>query len=130
MKRIKTNNLTEFRKAFNIFILLGGYEIDCAKSIDDYITKFIYYENFPYYVGLSHNNKVTCWSASDNFVHFDDTENLTSFIAEIVSESPTTIKEVGDFDAVITSKNIKVGCQIISFEKFDEIAEAVKKHRK
>jgi len=36
------------------------------------------------------------------------------------------IENVGKYKAKITAKGIKVGCTSISFEKFNEIAEAVK----
>jgi hypothetical protein len=33
---------------------------------------------------------------------------------------------IGDYTAIISSKNVKVGCQIISHEKVLEIANAIK----
>lgn len=39
------------------------------------------------------------------------------------------IKVTGRYSAVITDKNITVGCTTISFEKFDEIAKAVQAAR-
>jgi len=49
---------------------------------------------------------------------------------EILSESiEIEIRNVAGHTAVISEAKIKVGCQFVSFEKFDEIAEAVKKVR-
>ena len=41
-----------------------------------------------------------------------------------------TIHNVGDYSAQITSSGIRVGCQLISFEKFREIVEAVDQYQK
>ncbi len=40
------------------------------------------------------------------------------------------VKNVGDYEAMVTKNSVQVGCQTISFEKFEEIAEAVKQIRK
>lgn len=131
--RIKVYNRDQVRKALGIFNLLGGFSIDMGDTIDEFTRKYIPKDVTTYYIGLSFNDKVTAWSAGDNDNNIDinDTESLAVFIAEIVSyEKPTTIKGVGQYDAIISSENIQVGCQTISFEKFDEIAAAVKKHRK
>lgn len=36
------------------------------------------------------------------------------------------VEDVGEYSATITEKRIEIGCQTVSWEKFDEIAEARK----
>lgn len=48
---------------------------------------------------------------------------------EVENYTPVIISDVGDYEAKVHKSGIKVGCQTISFEKFEEIAEAVKKFR-
>jgi hypothetical protein len=40
-----------------------------------------------------------------------------------------TVEEIAGYDAVVSEDGIKVGCQTISFEKFDELVKAVNKIR-
>lgn len=42
---------------------------------------------------------------------------------------PVLVKNVGDYQAVVHKDHIQVGCQTITFEKFDELAKAVNKVR-
>lgn len=44
-------------------------------------------------------------------------------------KEPIIINGVGDYDAIITEESIQVGCQTITFKKFEELQEAVKKVR-
>lgn len=51
---------------------------------------------------------------------------------QFVRKAPKTEKVTltKDYDAIVSKDNIKVGCQTITFEAFDELAEAVAKIRK
>jgi hypothetical protein len=56
---------------------------------------------------------------------------LDKFIENILSyNSSIKIEISSQYTAEISKDSIKVGCQTISFEKFDEIAAAVEKMRK
>ena len=45
------------------------------------------------------------------------------------SNKSITVPNVGDYTATVDAEGIKVGCQTISFEKFDELTKAVNKIR-
>jgi len=55
-------------------------------------------------------------------------KDATEIIKEI-TDTEITIDNVGDYSAIICREGIKVGCQTISFGKFDEIVEGVKKYK-
>jgi len=47
-------------------------------------------------------------------------------LSKIKAITSITVKNVGDYEAIVTKDHIQVGCQKISKEKFEEIAKAFK----
>lgn len=58
---------------------------------------------------------------------FEDLPKIVSILTN--SKPPIVVENVGEYTAVINDDGINVGCQTISFEKFDEVAKAVKEYR-
>jgi hypothetical protein len=57
----------------------------------------------------------------------EDIQKIVNYFIKPKKEYIVT--EVGDYNAEITKDGIKVGCQVISFEKFDEVANKLKDFR-
>jgi len=55
----------------------------------------------------------------------DESAKIIGYFTPKIKED-VTIHNVGDYSAQITSSGIHVGCQLISFKKFQEIVDAVK----
>lgn len=71
------------------------------------------------------------YPASYGMTSYEYPRDLHKIVQDLIS-SPAeyTVEDVGDYSATINADGIEVGCQIISFEKFDEIAEKVALVRK
>jgi hypothetical protein len=142
MKKIKVKNAEEYKKALEIFALTGyqiGYH---GISIEKFVTKFPFngsiFNGIQNFVGISEcfsrneTTYITAWNDNHtcDSINFSDKKALANLIVEILSLSNQKIVEkVGEYKAVISPNGIKVGCTTISFEKFDEIAAAVKEVR-
>ncbi len=69
------------------------------------------------------------WSGAKS-IEFSQLEEVPGWIQEEEQNKPVTIKISKDYDAIVSKKKgIQVGCQTITFEDFDKLAEIVAKVR-
>lgn len=61
----------------------------------------------------------------------DDTISTKEFIENlfVVEKEPISVKITNDYTAEINNKGIEVGCQLITFDKFDELSKKVAEFR-
>lgn len=92
------------------------------------------FTNFPV---LNLENNGSGFDISGTRVSDNDSLNWPSQAKEILKElkeifvkpKPIIISNVGDYKATICEDGIKVGCQTISFAKFQEIVDGVSKYK-
>jgi hypothetical protein len=70
-----------------------------------------------------------CQTCSDDYPEISLSEMIEKIISAPFKES-FTIQLTNDYEAEVTKDGITVGCQKITFEKFDELCELVKQARK
>lgn len=125
----------QYRQALLLYSSLAELPIhngDEVVTVDEYI------EEFPIedvkIVGINNHNRISTWSYVSNDTNEKDF-SIQSERAKILEyllsiKSTIIVKNVGIYDAVISKNGIRVGCQNITFEKFQEIVDAVKKVNK
>jgi hypothetical protein len=51
-------------------------------------------------------------------------EDIEEILSELNGSMAITVQGVGEYSAVVTKKNVTVGCQTITWKKIEEIVEA------
>jgi hypothetical protein len=121
---IRVKSREEYRQAITLLMAFGINHFDDKTDADE-----IARESFPEYSGIMVRKNDTfcgiCSYSVEGELHFDA---QLQDIMDILTGKSIEIKVdgIGDYTAIISSKNVKVGCQIISHEKVLEIANAIK----
>ena len=126
---IDTNNKADHYSATALLQKLSGakihgYENLSVQSFNDS------YWNTHSLVVLRHDDTIGGTKSGNRKVtHYypQDTQKIVDHFIKPKKEYIVT--NVGDYKAEITKDGIKVGCQVISFEKFDEVANKLKDFR-
>ncbi len=122
------------------FLFSNGYHYheitDISKADEDYPFDRYPINSFSVDTDGSHYSMEVCGNSRlhgnrENYILPQDFSKVINLVRQnnVVNYTPIVIEDVGDYEARVTATGIKVGCQTISFEKFDEIEEAVKKIR-
>lgn len=88
-------------------------------------------ENSRIFLGYTTDGKYICCVANDSMPERNDSAEVYvwNFAARIPKQTAITFDLTDDYQAVISKDSIQVGCQTISYEKFDELTEIVNKLR-
>lgn len=97
-----------------------GYKLSHRES---FIDKTLKYFQFAYF-------NDNCITYCNHLFNVDKCKeiSLVEFL-QMKKQRIVKLKLNNDYEAVITQDGIKVGCQTFSFNKFDELVEAVKSFR-
>lgn len=66
---------------------------------------------------------------SDESISFSELHTIPNWIVEASNPTYGSMVISQDYSAIVSKKGIEVGCQNISFEDFDKLAELVAKYR-
>lgn len=126
--RIKIANKKEAIEALTLLQKLTGKKIHAEDLTPEQWVKLYNVSHFSY-IGTTSRDHIC------GFLHSGDKEvlhyftHLSEIISRLVGYKEYVVRNVGDYTANITKDGIEVGCQKISFEKFDEVAAMVAKFR-
>lgn len=130
---IKTKSLAE-KIAATAFLYSLGYTYDNRSMeymLDESSALMEFYSEYPDVIFERGSSNDCINFGSIEYDNQDQTLNWsTQFkkIKEFVLKK-NTMKLTNDYDAEVTDDGIKVGCQLITFDKFDELAKLVKNNR-
>lgn len=125
--RIKVKNNREAVEALTLLQKLTGKKIH-----RDNLTPEQWVDDFDSsvykYIGI-YNDTIVGYEVAGNLEVLHYFTHLSEIISRLVGYKVYVVKDVGHYTAKITKDGIEVGCQKISFEKFDEVAAMVAKFR-
>lgn len=134
MFQIKTTTPEDHAALLTLLFKLGYEFSNGSKTVAEYNRN---YGAFAYPHVLVYPNKKDVggsrkynFNCGDELEYPQDITEIFTRLFDIVQERTFHVTEVGEYDAVITDKGIRVGCQLITLDKFAEIVEAVNKIRK
>jgi hypothetical protein len=127
--KIKTNTQKEKLSAIILLSKLTGANISDFYLDDDGEVSHNMNMRHPYlYIS---DNEITASMSPFGDNQYDYSTQLHEIIDLLTNpKKEYVVKDVGDYSATISGNGIEVGCQTISLEKFDEIAEKVALVRK
>ncbi len=127
---IEFGNEANLVNIMTFLVSVGKVPINTEKSIKDY-AKYLASDRCDCLIVYdelrqgAYNEYHFCGtSATPTHVWDTDAAKIIDHILNPFKE--ITINGVGDYSAIVSQDDIRVGCQVISFEKFQEIADAVK----
>jgi hypothetical protein len=126
---INVNNKKELLAALHLLTTFSGLEVSGS-----YKTPEAFADQYPEagavgLQGTGSGRTIVGWygKRSEGYSFSAESQQIMD---ELLEHCPTIkVDKVGDYTATVTLNNIQVGCQTISFAKFDEIAAAVAKIR-
>lgn len=126
--RIKVKNDREAVEALTLLQKLTGKQIHAEDLTPEEFVRLHKVSDYSY-MGINSRDCIC------GFLHSGDKEvlhyftHLSEIISRLVSYKEYVVENVGKYTAKISRDGIEVGCQKISFEKFDEVAAMVAKFR-
>ncbi len=131
---VKSQSQEDFVALWTV-LLSAGYHYHGLKTIKEINGKYPYgkYSINSFYIGESLDKEV-CGNRYHNafrqsFTLPEDFSKVINIIHNNEITEPIFIENVGNYQAIVYKDHIQVGCQTISFEKFDELVKAVNKVR-
>jgi hypothetical protein len=125
--KIKTKSKLE-KIAVITFLYSLGYSYDDIPIESVLVDEMDCYSDYPHVYVYGDDEYITfCDNSEFADVEYTWSKDYTTIIKKLSKSNTMQLTE--DYNAVIVESGIEVGCQFISFEKFDELVDFVNNRR-
>jgi hypothetical protein len=128
--------VTETRELYVLALALGkqaGYTILDENNPVRYTDRYYYkgYTNLVFDSKRIRGTRPRHWGLYEQYELCNLPQDLEKFTNRLFyPKKEIKVNNITkDYDATVTSQGIEVGCQLVSFDKFDELVEAVKQFK-
>jgi hypothetical protein len=124
---VKVKDKTQFEAIVALLLISGKKFSDSNSTLSskEYTEK--YYERFPYPI-IDHPT-MNCWNGTYGSYKVLNWPEQAEEILNVIFKKTYAIEDFCDYSAEVTEDGIKVGCQTIKFDKFDELVKLVKEFK-